>query len=207
MELTLGILQALGICLVAPAALGCGIVGLLTWWGRRSELVVCPQGDELNLKRRTLKEVDVLRGLSDEQIDNVASYARMSRAAAGELLAKAGELGEQLFIIIQGEAQLSAQSALGEITVRIAGHGESFPLAALVGSGILITSAKALTDMELLAIPRPGLLALCSQNPEIGLRIYANTANVFANRYIQTLAHLTFIVERATKDADFLANI
>ena len=163
--------------------------------------------EESSLRRRVLKEADAFKGMSDEQLDKVASLARRSTVAAGEVLGTGGEPGAHLFVIVQGEAQLSTHSGVGEITVRIAGPSESFPLAARAGAGTLITSAKALTDMELLAIPRSGMLALCSESPEIGMRMYANIADVFVNRYKKTLGRLTAIEERTLKDADFLANV
>ncbi|MDP3063310.1 MAG: universal stress protein [Chloroflexota bacterium] len=163
--------------------------------------------EESGLRRRIVKEADAFKGMSDKQLDRVAALARRSTVAAGEVLGTGGEPGAHLFVIVQGEAQLSTQSGVGEITVRIAGPGESFPLAALAGAGTLITSAKALTEMELLAIPRSDILTLCSESPEIGMRIYANIADVFVNRYKKTLAHLTAVEERALKDADFLANV
>ncbi len=156
---------------------------------------------------RLLMEADVFRGLSDEQIDKVVSMAQQIHVSAGQLLGEAGELGDHLFIIIQGEAQLSTRSGVGEITVRIAGPGQSFPIAILVGPGTLITSGQALTDMELLEISCSQLVALCSQDPEIGLRVYSNVADLFADRYRKTLNHLTVTMERALKDADFLANV
>jgi len=163
--------------------------------------------NEMDMKRRILKEVDFLKGLTDEQIDKVAALTQRSSVAAGTMLGTAGELGECLFILIEGEAQLSAPSSVGEITVRIAEAGESFPLAALLGSGTLITSGKALTDMNLLEIPRSGLADLCSEEPAIGMRVYANIATAFVNRYGKTLAHLTMIEERTLENADFLANV
>ena len=166
-----------------------------------------PGENDLGMKKRILKEVDVLEGLTDEQIGSIAALVERASVAAGEMLGKTGESGDSLFVLIQGEAQLSAPSALGEITVRIAGAGESFPLAALLGAGTLITSGKALTDLELLRISRSKLMELCSQDPEIGMRVYANIANVFVNRYTSTLAHLTELEERTLKDADFLANV
>jgi CRP-like cAMP-binding protein len=163
--------------------------------------------EELTLRKRVLKDADAFKGLTDEQLGKVASLARRTNVAAGEALGTADQPGGQMYVVVQGDAQLSAHSGVGEITVRIAGPSESFPLAALAGAGTLITSAKALTDMELLAVPRAGILALCSEDPELGMRIYANIANAFVNRYRKTLAQLTALEERALKDADFLANV
>jgi CRP-like cAMP-binding protein len=164
--------------------------------------------DDLDLKRNILRETDIFRSLTQAQIDSVASLVQRSRVPAGQALAKAGEIGERLFIIISGDAQLSAYSAVGEVTVRIAGPGESFPLAALVGPGTLITSATALTDMELLLIPRTALTGLCAAEPEIGMRVYSAIAEVFADRYRKTLGHLSVsFQERVLQGADFLANV
>ena len=116
-------------------------------------------------------------------------------------------MGDKIFIILEGEAQLSSKSAVGRITVRIAGAGESFPLAALVRSGSLITSAEALTDMEVVEIPRTNLEWLCSSSPNIGMRIYRNVADLLATRYERTLDHLAMTAEKAVKDAEFMANI
>jgi CRP-like cAMP-binding protein len=128
-------------------------------------------------------------------------------ASAGQVLGKAGEPGAHLFILMEGKAQLTAPSAIGEITVRIAGPGESFPLATLTGPGTLITTITALTDARLLAIPRADLLALWRKDPTVGMRMYAAIAEVLANRYRSTLAHLTTSAERALQAAGFWANV
>jgi len=52
MELTLAILLALVVFIGVPAVIGCALVGFRAWCGRRSEMVVSPEGDELSLKKR-----------------------------------------------------------------------------------------------------------------------------------------------------------
>ena len=140
-----------------------------------------------------------MAGARGEQIEKVATISKRMPFRAGTVLGKAGEKGDQVFIIIRGEAQLTANSAVGEITVRIAGPGESWPLAALVGLGTLITSAKALTDMEVLSVPRHHLLGLCSRNTRMAWRIFGNVAETLTNRYGRTLSHLTLSEEAVLK--------
>ena len=120
---------------------------------------------------------------------------------AGETLGKGGEHGETLFVIIHGEADLSAHSDIGEIAVRVAVPGEAFPLAILLASGTLITSGEALTDMELLTIPRGPLLELCSTDTQIGMGIYSAVGRIFAQRYSVTLAQLAISGERELRNA------
>ena len=149
-----------------------------------------------------LREADIFQGLSDEQLDRVAPMARRIHVPSGQLLGHEGELGDHIFIISEGEAQLSAHTDVGEITARVAGPGQSFPIAILVGSGNLITSAQALTDMEVLQLPQSQLATLCSMNTELGFQVYKNMAGVFAGRYGDTLRHLARSVERELGDTD-----
>jgi CRP-like cAMP-binding protein len=154
-----------------------------------------------------LEGVDIFKGLTPQDIDAVASLGERVQVSSREILGKAGGPGDHLYIIIQGNVQLSAESPVGEITVRIAGPGESFPLATLIDPGTLITSATVMTDGELLAIPRSELLALCKENPEIGVRMYAAMAGILAGRYRSTLAHLSGRAEQVLRGAGFWANV
>ncbi len=151
---------------------------------------------------RVFRQIDAFSDLSHEQIDRVVALGTRDRVSVGDRLGTGGQLGEHMFIILEGEAHLTTHSEVGEISVRIARPGEAFPLAALLGSGTLITSGEALTDMEVLSIPRSELLLLCSREPEIGMRIYAAIGRLFANRYAETLTHLTISAERELREGD-----
>lgn len=154
------------------------------------------------LTTNLLRDVDLFVGLSIGQIDRVASLGERMAIPKGAALDKGGETGANLFIIIDGEAQLSAHSGVGEISVRVAGPGDSFPMAALLESGTLITSGEALTDMDVLAIPATSLIQLCSDDAEIGRNVYKAAAQLFAKRYSSTLAHLAASAERELRDTD-----
>ena len=151
---------------------------------------------------RVFRQIDAFGDLSPEQIEKVVALGARRNVEAGELLGTGGELGEFMFVILEGEAHLTTHSEIGEISVRIARPGEAFPLAALLGSGTLITSGEALTEMEVLAIPRSELLMLCSREPEIGMRIYASVGRLFSNRYAETLTHLTISAARELERGD-----
>lgn len=134
--------------------------------------------------------VDVFARLSRDQIASVVALGSNVSVSEGDTLGAGGEAGQSLFIIKTGEAQLTAQSEIGQIAVRLAGPGESFPQAVLLGEGTLITAGSALSDMTLLQISRSRLLDLCTQDAGIGRGIYAATAQLFANRYSRTLTQL-----------------
>jgi CRP-like cAMP-binding protein len=163
-------------------------------------------GNEV-LTWQVLRNADIFNTLPDRHLNRVAFMARRIHIVEGEVLGRAGGRNDDLFIIVSGEAQLCAHSTLGDITVRIAGSGQSWPLAGLVGTGALVTSAKAMTDMDLLAIPISRFERLCAEEPEIAAVVYRNIANVFVNRYRRTLEHFSSKAKTAVAGADFLANI
>ena len=140
--------------------------------------------------------VDMFARLTREQISAVVALGRTVNVKEGETLGAGGEAGQNLFVIQEGEAQLTAQAEIGQIAVRVAGPRESFPQAVLLGEGTLITAGSALSDMTLLQIPRAPLLDLCTQDSAIGRGIYAATAQLFANRYSRTLIELGASVTR-----------
>ena len=150
---------------------------------------------------RMLEQVDIFRDLFPHQVEKIVALGERVHIPAGETLGKGGEHGETLFVIIEGEADLSAHSEIGEIAVRVAGPGEAFPLATLLASGTLITSGEALTDMELLTIPRRPLLDLCTTDTQIGMGIYSAVGRIFAQRYSVTLAQLAITEERELRNA------
>ncbi len=158
--------------------------------------------DVPEVDNRIYRQIDAFSDLSPPQIERVVALGERRKIAAGERMGVGGQLVEQLFVILEGEAHLTTRSEVGEISVRIACPGEAFPLATLLGSGTLITSGEALTDMEVLAIPRSELLMLCTREPEIGMRIYASVGRLFSNRYAETLTHLAIGAERELRQGD-----
>ena len=153
------------------------------------------------LDTRIFKQVDVFNDLTNDQIDRVVALGQRLRVTVGETLGTGGAPARDLYVILEGEAHLTTHCEAGEISVRISRPGEAFPLAALLGSGTLITSGEALSDMEVLAIPRSELLKLCERDKEIGMRVYASIGRLFSNRYAETLTHLAISAERELREA------
>ena len=144
--------------------------------------------------------VDMFARLSREQISSVVALGRTVSVKEGETLGAGGEAGQNLFVIQSGEAQLTAQAEIGQIAVRVAGPGETFPQAVLLGEGTLITAGSALSDMTLLQIPRSALLDLCTNDAAIGRGIYAATAQLFGSRYSRTLTQLGMSASREIRN-------
>jgi CRP-like cAMP-binding protein len=191
------------------------VLGVIYWlyrWAKATDGTVRLGGAEMRVAKPYVLDnrpmnVSLFEGMTTQQADEVMTLGQRFVVPTGMALVQEGEPGNTLYIVLSGQAQLTARSGVGEITVRISGPGDAFPLAAMVGTGIHITSAEAMTDMEVLALPTGALRALFERRPEIGMRMYAAAAGLMANRYRRTLAHLTDNTAKALQEMDFFANV
>lgn len=146
---------------------------------------------------KVLGGVDIFSSLRESQVREIASLGRVVRMPEGSVLASEQTVGEAVYAVLDGQVELSAESEVGRITVRIAHAGEAFPLAAIIGTGKIITRAEAMTDLELWRIDRVAFQEFLKSRPEVGLQVYDAAARIMADRYRQTLSRLTHATERA----------
>ncbi len=147
-------------------------------------------------KKNDMRRVDVLAHLDAEQAKRILALGERRVVPAGTLLGHADELPTTFYVIFSGQAELSYGGQSGEIAVRLAGPGESFPWAALRGSATLVTNCRARTDMEVAAIPTADLKALCDDDPVLGMCFFRGVMDQFAGQYGRTLAMLAANVEQ-----------
>lgn len=110
--------------------------------------------------------------LTAAEIDRVRRFGTCCRHPAGAALARAGEVGKGLVVILSGEAEVTQSRGEGD-ALHIVTHGAgSFmgELAQLSGKPSLV-DCVALTDVEALVIPPERLRALLVAEAELGERI------------------------------------
>ena len=151
--------------------------------------------DEAYLK--VLAGVDIFGALPESQVREIAALGRVVRMPEGAVLASEESVGEAVYAVLDGQVELSADSEVGRITVRVAHTGEAFPLAAIIGTGKIITRAEAMTDLELWRVDRVAFQEFLKSRPEVGLPVYDVAARIMADRYRNTLSRLTHATERA----------
>jgi CRP-like cAMP-binding protein len=134
--------------------------------GRR--VVFTPSG-----KVALVQKVPLFRDLSRKQLSQVARLADEVDVPAGKRLATAGERGNELFVIVAGEAVVKA--ARGR-TVRL-GAGEFFGEMSLVDGKPRSANVDAGTDMRLLVVGRREFWALLSAAPPLVHTIMQTLSN------------------------------
>jgi small-conductance mechanosensitive channel/CRP-like cAMP-binding protein len=114
-----------------------------------------------------LRQVDWLRGLSDEELRLLVPTVSVRQFGAGEMLVRAGEPGESMFIVRSGKAEVLGHAADGQIR-----HIANIARGNLTGEMALMTgeprnaNVRALTDMEVIEMDREGLTRLFKEHPD-----------------------------------------
>ena len=109
--------------------------------------------------------------LTPELLSLVAARARRRTASRGDVLCRAGEPGEEFFLVIGGAVRIAVPSARGEEVVAELGTGEWFGEMALITGEPRSASAIAGTDAKLAVLARTDFLELVAQVPALGLAV------------------------------------
>ena len=106
---------------------------------------------------------------SDTAIQVKSAFERIYRADS--LVFDEGEPGDSVYIIQEGEVELSRQGPTGCVVVARLGPGEFFgEMSAIVGER-RTARATALADSRLLEVDAETLETMCVERPEIAIRI------------------------------------
>ena len=109
--------------------------------------------------------------LTPELLSLVAARARRRTASRGDVLCRAGEPGEEFFLVIGGAVRIAVPSARGEEVVAELGTGEWFGEMALITGEPRSASGIAATDTVLAGLARADFLELVTQVPALGLAL------------------------------------
>ncbi len=117
---------------------------------------------------QTLRRVDFLAPLSDEELATVTRGAEYLRLAAGEPLFKKGEPGETFYVVVSGQVNLVAD---GGRVVESMKPGDFFGEIALLTGEPRSTGAVAAATCELAAVGREDFRDVLMANPAVALEM------------------------------------
>ena len=120
-------------------------------------------GLDVIAKAFLLQKVDLLEGARSGHLGLLASISEEIEADAGEVLIRAGEPHDALYVIIRGSAELSG---VGGQTLA-AGDGTAFGTWSLIDSAPSVVGARAVERTRLLRITRSDFQELLADHPEL----------------------------------------
>jgi CRP/FNR family cyclic AMP-dependent transcriptional regulator len=122
----------------------------------------------------TLLEKEVLRGsalfarLGNEETDAILAHARKAKYVAGDQIVAKGDPGDSMMAVLQGRVSIGASSPDGrQVVLSVLRVGEVFGEIALLDGKARTADATALTDCEILIVPRRSLWSLLERRPDL----------------------------------------
>lgn len=131
-----------------------------------------------------LKQSDIFYQFTQTQLELVANLCTEKTFQAGETIVAENNSGKELYIIVQGEVNISVNPGVvsmegksDKTVIATLRRGQSFGEIALVDEGLRSASAQAKNkDTRLMVIPRDKLIMLCETYPQLGYRLMYNLA-------------------------------
>ncbi len=116
-----------------------------------------------------LSQCDLLRHLPAEAIEQILPSVRKHRLNAGEVLFRAGDPADALYIVARGSVEVVADSAgdddRSDAAIAELGPGMAFGEMGLIGSGARTATIRTATGADLLVIERDDFDALIAEDP------------------------------------------
>ena len=124
------------------------------------------------LRARILRNHELFRELSAEELDQLIAVARIEDFKAKTPIFHKGAAGESMMAVVTGEVKISAPAADGrEIVLAMMGEGEVFGEIALLDGCDRTADATAVTNCSLLVVHRRDFLPFLHAHPEVAIRL------------------------------------
>lgn len=144
--------------------------------------------------RSVLATIRLCEGLSSESLDRIAAIATEDTFDKGHVLFREGEIGEQLYLVLEGKVRISRQiSGMGEEALAVMGPGEEFGEMALIDDSPRSADAVAHEACKLLIITREAFEDLLYIHKDLAYEILWNFIKILSGRLRQSNDKMAFL--------------
>ena len=145
----------------------------------------------LKMNVETIRHAPLFEGLSRWEVRKIVLLGKLETAAAGTLVLRKGETGDELYMVITGRLRVFDQRPDGRETVLAElTPGAVFGEMALVTREVRSASVVAVTDAEVLRLDFAALERIRRRFPYTGAKLFRNLARVLADRLRRTTGAL-----------------
>jgi CRP-like cAMP-binding protein len=153
-----------------------------------------------------LKKFAFFKGVTEPQMEKLASVAAEESYKAGAQMYKKGDPARSLFMCQEGKVVMVMDNYMGpqqpsmQITVDMITKGESMGWSAVVEPYVYTLGALCIDHAKMIALDAAKLRTLMDEDCELGYKLMKQTAQVIASRLTHTriilvgergLSHLT----------------
>jgi CRP-like cAMP-binding protein len=140
-------------------------------------------------------KIYILQDLGSNDLNRLVELARSRRFIAGEVIIREGEAGDSMFIMCDGEVEITKRLTLvldeevpkERVMIRLkAEDGVSFGEMALLENESRSATVTALTDSHVLELSRQNFLGFIEQHPQTGCKILLRLAQLLSQHLRKT---------------------
>jgi len=136
------------------------------------------RGREFATKISVFRALPLFRHLQYAELIRVLAPTEVVEAKAGELVLRAGEEGDAMYVVLSGRVGLyKADACVAEFK-----EGAHFGEVSLVDRAPRSATAKVLSDARLLRLKREQLYALVQREPELAVKLLWSFADTLGER-------------------------
>lgn len=129
------------------------------------------------LVAETLRKAPLFANLSPGDLSRVGAIVSLRRFAKRQAVFRDGDRADGFYVVASGSVKIFKLSEEGkEQVLHILEAGHSFAEAVLFEGGAFPANAEALTESELLFLPKRPFIALLEENPKMSLRMLGSLA-------------------------------
>jgi predicted RND superfamily exporter protein len=133
--------------------------------------------------------IPLFRGLTHAQARIVALVASVLTFPRGQRILTAGEPGDEMYVVIEGELDVSLAHEEERVQIARLGRGEAVGEVALF-HGKRTADVDAVSDVRLLQLSRASLQHLSQRHPRIALKVTQNLNEILAERLASGLPRM-----------------
>jgi CRP/FNR family cyclic AMP-dependent transcriptional regulator len=138
-----------------------------------------------------LKALAFLVPATEDELRQLVPVTRIAHHPAGTVLFREGDHLSHVFIVTTGTVALEINGRDHRPRrFQTVGPGELLGWSPLLGSGPMTAAARALADVQVVAIDAKAVLDLCDEDPKFGFQFMRRTAAAIAARLSATRLQL-----------------
>ena len=127
---------------------------------------------------RVIREVELFKQLSRDDLSMLLRQAAKASFAAGEVVYEEGSEGQCMYVVVQGRFEVYRRANGNRMHLADVLPGEHFGEIALLGNGVRSASVVAITQSVALRLQRQALF----ERPQIAVQLLRNMAKMLASR-------------------------
>jgi CRP-like cAMP-binding protein len=123
------------------------------------------------MSQELLRRLPLFAEMSDADLTLLAEASRQAELPAGEVLMREGSPGGSLYVIVEGEFEITKRSGPGDLVIAVRGPGEVIGEMSLLDGSPRTATVRALQDSRLLEIDQRAFLRLVESSPTATLGV------------------------------------